>query len=113
MADTSAQIGPRAINDILIPGSHDSGTYGLAYSSFGYGKARAQDLNIVAQLSQGVRYLDLRLENERVIADLGKNGGKLFGVGDDRPLGDLHAPGGEELFSLVLEKAHRPLPCPA
>lgn len=43
------------INTILIPGTHDSGTYGMD------SRARTQSLTIKEQLDIGVRYLDCRI----------------------------------------------------
>lgn len=43
------------INKILIPGTHDSGTYGMD------SRARTQTLTIKEQLEYGVRYLDCRI----------------------------------------------------
>jgi len=63
------------INQINIPGTHDSGTYdvGLSWQKFrgvfiapslakAFGKT--QDLNILEQLESGIRYLDIRLDIE-------------------------------------------------
>jgi len=43
------------INKILIPGTHDSGTYGMD------SRARTQSLSIKEQLHNGARYLDCRI----------------------------------------------------
>lgn len=43
-----------SINELLIPGSHDSGTSAMDWT------ARTQALTIREQLEQGIRYLDIR-----------------------------------------------------
>lgn len=46
------------LNDLLIPGSHDSGArYSIAELS-----GRCQDLEILPQLKAGIRFLDIRLQ---------------------------------------------------
>jgi len=56
------------INQINIPGTHDSGTYAVHYNSvpaqYEIRKhwAKTQDLDIYEQLLYGIRYLDIRLE---------------------------------------------------
>lgn len=54
MQDLTPIIGDVPINQIPIPGSHDSGTYGLDR------RAVTQNLTIAEQLSMGIRYFDLR-----------------------------------------------------
>jgi hypothetical protein len=56
------------INQINIPGTHDSGTYAIGDTGFNllpirddYG--RTQEANIYDQLMNGVRYFDIRLES--------------------------------------------------
>ncbi|KAG4102273.1 PLC-like phosphodiesterase, partial [Neocallimastix lanati (nom. inval.)] len=44
-----------------IPGTHDSGTYGI-YDRIKARWARTQNLDIYEQLLNGIRYLDIRLE---------------------------------------------------
>lgn len=43
------------LNEVIIPGSHDSGTYGMSYLG------ETQYLTIKEQLERGVRYFDLRV----------------------------------------------------
>ncbi|ORX35517.1 PLC-like phosphodiesterase [Piromyces finnis] len=56
------------INQINIPGTHDSGTYAVDWHSFpiinGFRRqwGRTQSLDIYQQLMHGIRYLDIRLE---------------------------------------------------
>jgi hypothetical protein len=69
MTALAAQIGPRQINQILIPGSHDSGTYSLA-PILGLGPwSICQDQNITSQLNFGIRYFDLRFWKSRWSGD--------------------------------------------
>lgn len=49
------------INKINIPGSHDSAAYNIPMSF----KARCQEEDITKQLNMGIRYLDVRLKNEK------------------------------------------------
>lgn len=44
------------VKDIVIPGTHDSGSYTMSYV------AKTQDYSVYDQLTRGVRYLDLRVE---------------------------------------------------
>jgi len=48
------------LNQINIPGTHDSGTYGITLK-VNEALARTQNKSIYQQLESGVRYLDLRL----------------------------------------------------
>lgn len=45
------------LNEIIIPGSHDSGSYGMLYV------AETQRFSIYKQLNLGVRYFDIRIAN--------------------------------------------------
>ena len=56
MADLGFQIESYALKELTIPGSHDSGTYGMVDA------AAAQGVNVYEQLRAGARYLDLRVE---------------------------------------------------
>ena len=47
------------LNEINIPGTHDSGTYNVAILKSEW--AQTQNLNIKEQLELGIRYLDIRL----------------------------------------------------
>jgi len=70
--------GDLKLNQINIPGTHDSGMYSVKelYRSF----AQTQDKNIIQQLEMGVRYFDLRLawSNNDIIISHGTGG--LFNV---------------------------------
>ena len=85
MRDLASQIGGRQLNDVMIPGTHDSATCDITATSpivpgspavFGLSPGTAvnaismattanlslaQDLSILKQLQSGVRYLDLRI----------------------------------------------------
>ena len=58
MGNLSA-IDARPLKDIVVPGSHDAGTY-VMYSSADNKSSQCQRVNIVEQLRAGSRYLDLR-----------------------------------------------------
>jgi hypothetical protein len=62
MADLSTDIGPLPIGEVIIPGSHDTGTYALndfmAAAAPAY--AVTQDIDVAAQLQHGIRQLDIR-----------------------------------------------------
>ena len=45
---------------MLIPGTHDSGTYGINNAVSQYSKC--QDLNLRDQLNAGVRFIDIRVK---------------------------------------------------
>ncbi|ORX77322.1 PLC-like phosphodiesterase [Anaeromyces robustus] len=58
------------LNQINIPGTHDSGTYNIR-DDYGWigneikvAYARTQDLSIMKQLESGIRYLDIRLGDD-------------------------------------------------
>lgn len=88
MGDVAGNIGDRMIKDVVLPGTHDSGTYDITATStiapaqdipswvnavYGLGLAgvgiasviadwaKAQPLDILKQLNMGIRYLDLRV----------------------------------------------------
>lgn len=48
----------RSLRDIVIPGTHDSGT-----EKTGMGVAHCQNYNIERQLNDGIRFLDIRVSN--------------------------------------------------
>ena len=48
----------KLINDLVIPGTHDSG---LTHSIFDVA-GKCQDMTIINQLNAGVRFLDIRLQ---------------------------------------------------
>ena len=56
MGDFGNKIGSIYLKDLTIPGSHDSGTYGMVVPG-----CAAQGVNVYEQLRAGVRYLDLRV----------------------------------------------------
>jgi hypothetical protein len=50
-----------SLGDMVIPGSHDSGSYSIeSYKAFS-AVGRTQNISVVDQLYRGVRFLDLRL----------------------------------------------------
>jgi hypothetical protein len=59
MADMSDAIGRRLLKQVVIPGSHDAGTYNFGIP-FVRWYVQAQDVDITAQLNAGSRYLDIR-----------------------------------------------------
>ncbi|MEL7450305.1 MAG: hypothetical protein AAFN78_13915 [Pseudomonadota bacterium] len=84
MSDIEPQIASKRLRDLVIPGTHDSATYAIASGSpvardcyinlpdtacliaGGLpGVAKAQGFDIYGQLTNGIRYLDLRLCEER------------------------------------------------
>ncbi len=68
------------INKIAIPGSHDSGTYGMNHT------AETQDCSFEEQLKRGVRYFDVRVnyvDDDYVIFHGPINGAKYEQVLDD------------------------------
>jgi len=86
-SDSTSEISDRMLNQVIMPGSHDSGTYGVNAGSFltsdaeseylnlasqiGFhsyieGWTKTQKLSILEQLSLGIRYLDLRVCGKRL-----------------------------------------------
>jgi hypothetical protein len=59
MAGMSDVLGPRLLKQVIIPGSHDSGTYDF-WNEGAAPYAQAQDVDLTAQLNAGIRYLDIR-----------------------------------------------------
>jgi hypothetical protein len=57
LLDKKSPIAEQPINKILIPGTHDSGTYGMDYLG------QTQSLTIPQQLNNGVRYFDCRISH--------------------------------------------------
>ena len=51
--------GNTTINMLTIPGTHDSGAYTNKYAGIG----KCQDYDIIAQLENGIRFLDIRISN--------------------------------------------------
>ncbi|OUM56499.1 Non-catalytic module family DOC2, partial [Piromyces sp. E2] len=63
------------INQINIPGTHDSGTYYMDFSSY----AQTQNLDIYGQLMHGIRYFDIRVgTNNMNEIFINHNGFKCF-----------------------------------
>ncbi|MBW0597615.1 hypothetical protein MADP07_00462 [Mycoplasma anatis] len=62
----SAVPGWKKLGDLNIPGTHDSGMFsghGIAYA-FGKAYAKTQSLNWAQQLKQGIRFFDIRVNEE-------------------------------------------------
>jgi hypothetical protein len=62
--DRKAIIGDRPLPKIVIPGSHDAGAYQISRGG-GAMTSRAQQVDIMAQLNAGSRFLDLRTDMYR------------------------------------------------
>lgn len=60
MSDNWSFIKDKKLADIVIPGTHDSGTYKLGWGS-GINTAKTQNVSIGEQLKDGIRYLDMRV----------------------------------------------------
>jgi hypothetical protein len=60
MADLSDTIGQRPLKQVIIPGSHDAGTFGNFADAFTQAFAHAQSVDLATQLTAGSRYFDLR-----------------------------------------------------
>jgi hypothetical protein len=60
MHDIAPCLEGRALSEIAIPGSHDSGTY--SFGILGAGFATTQDEDITQQLNDGMRRLDIRVD---------------------------------------------------
>ena len=67
----------RHLNDIIMPGSHDSGMSSIAMedqidrkvlwkSGVHYAAGRTQDLNVYQQCNAGVRFFDVRIANSYI-----------------------------------------------
>src|SRR5262245_44511944 len=52
-------LGDRSLRDIVIPGSHDAGTY-LMENRIDNNSSQCQEVRVLEQLYAGARYLDLR-----------------------------------------------------
>lgn len=61
MAQTWGTIQNKRLDELVIPGTHDSGT-GFMDSRYGTNTARTQSGSIATQISDGIRYLDFRVE---------------------------------------------------
>jgi hypothetical protein len=64
MADNWDFIKDKKLAEIVIPGTHDSGTYQLAWG-LASATAKTQNVSIGEQLKDGIRYLDLRVTEAR------------------------------------------------
>ena len=65
MGDLLAQypaFGDVPVNNLLIPGTHDSGTFNTGKATQSDHTARTQSLDIKGQLERGIRYFDLRVQ---------------------------------------------------
>jgi hypothetical protein len=62
MTDNNALLGPLALNQVAIPGSHDAGMSTLPRCSIGAGSSntQTQSTNIAGQLAAGSRFFDFR-----------------------------------------------------
>lgn len=61
MSANATKIGPYTLRDLVIPGSHDAGSWGARVAKiFGREAAEAQGCSVFDQLMAGSRYLDLR-----------------------------------------------------
>jgi hypothetical protein len=58
MGELADAIGQRPLRQVVIPGSHDAGTY--ATFNILQGLAQAQNIDITGQLNRGSRYFDIR-----------------------------------------------------
>ncbi len=59
MTERSGQLGTLPLRELVLPGSHDAGTYPDTISLFG----KTQDKNIFQQLTYGARWFDLRIKH--------------------------------------------------
>ncbi|MFC3434369.1 hypothetical protein [Nocardia seriolae] len=100
MGSLGAHFANRPLHQLVIPGTHDSGTYGLdpgkgfSRDSSAFGDfldptgnttlawGRSQDRDILTQLRSGIRFLDLRVENRPHPHPIQPHGGPHP---DDRP----------------------------
>jgi len=62
MGDMASFIAQRPISQVVIPGSHDSGTFGSFVLPIQTGESQTQDMTILQQLEHGIRSFDLRAE---------------------------------------------------
>ena len=60
MGRMAAVLGPKTLSEVVLPGSHDSGTSGIDDIS-GPAVAKAQTRTIGEQLADGIRYFDFRV----------------------------------------------------
>ncbi|MFZ0091840.1 MAG: hypothetical protein WAL63_20220 [Solirubrobacteraceae bacterium] len=60
MADEARWIHARPLNGIIVPGSHDTATYGLQGADHYW--AGTQDIDITTALNDGIRFFDLRVK---------------------------------------------------
>ena len=62
MADEARWIHARPLNGIIIPGSHDTATYGLRDQGSDFFYAGTQDIDLTQALNDGIRFFDLRVK---------------------------------------------------
>jgi len=62
MTDLAAELNNRELAHIVIPGSHDTGTYGLTGSDHDYAGTQNTTEDITAALNQGIRQFDIRVK---------------------------------------------------
>jgi hypothetical protein len=64
MEESLPDIGQKKLHEIIIPGTHDAGTFDVeAKGTWAAMNAQTQNLNFPGQLALGIRYFDCRLEN--------------------------------------------------
>jgi hypothetical protein len=59
----SAHFRTRRLDEIVIPGTHDSGCYGTTSEPLASPFSNTQEADITTQLNRGIRYFDLRFKN--------------------------------------------------
>jgi hypothetical protein len=78
MHDMSIQqigFGDRPLRELVIPGSHDAGTFVMESSADNF-SSKCQKISILEQLKAGSRYLDLRAREakRRLVVDVPRRG---------------------------------------
>src|SRR6266568_2741072 len=68
MADLAGRIAQRPLTQIVLPGSHDTGTYQYAAAEDLYPYAVTQGLDVTQQLAVGARVFDLRIKPDHADA---------------------------------------------
>ena len=69
------------LRDLIIPGSHNSGTYCINTKKLGSSLTKNQNISIYTQLKSGIRYQDLRYGSKTEITDdIWMNHGPHLGV---------------------------------
>lgn len=71
MEESMEEIKDRSVKDIMIPGTHNAGSYDVGYKSDARSILKkyvtCQDESVFNQLAYGIRYLDLRVSYENVM----------------------------------------------